>query len=67
MCLSGLDMICRNGELIGAITNGGSQNIFRYRYELFKIWKKFRLEEIKEALKGLFAKERNGRILLEVS
>src|ERR671923_2993358 len=23
MCLSGLDMICRNGGLIGAITNGG--------------------------------------------
>ena len=23
MCLKGLDMICRNGGLIGAITNGG--------------------------------------------
>jgi D-arabinose 1-dehydrogenase-like Zn-dependent alcohol dehydrogenase len=23
MCLNGLDMICRNGGLIGAITNGG--------------------------------------------
>jgi D-arabinose 1-dehydrogenase-like Zn-dependent alcohol dehydrogenase len=23
MCLNRLDMICRNGRLIGAITNGG--------------------------------------------
>jgi D-arabinose 1-dehydrogenase-like Zn-dependent alcohol dehydrogenase len=23
MCLNGLDMVCRNGGLIGAITNGG--------------------------------------------
>jgi NADPH:quinone reductase-like Zn-dependent oxidoreductase len=32
-----------------------------------KVWKKFKLDETKEALKGLFAKERDGRILLEVS
>src|SRR5690349_14325096 len=37
MCLNGLDMICRNGGLIGAITNGGfaeyiavpSRNVFK--------------------------------------
>jgi NADPH:quinone reductase-like Zn-dependent oxidoreductase len=37
MCLSGLDMLCRNGGLIGAITNGGfaeyiavpDRNVFR--------------------------------------
>ena len=37
MCLNGLDMICRNGGLIGAITNGGfaeyisvpERNVFR--------------------------------------
>ena len=32
-----------------------------------KVWKKFKLEDLKEALKALFAKERSGRILLEVS
>lgn len=37
MCLNGLDMICRNGGLIGVITNGGfaeyisvpAKNVFR--------------------------------------
>jgi NADPH:quinone reductase-like Zn-dependent oxidoreductase len=32
-----------------------------------RVWKKFRLEEVKEALQALFAKERDGRILLNVS
>jgi NADPH:quinone reductase-like Zn-dependent oxidoreductase len=32
-----------------------------------RVWKKFRLEEVKEALQALFAKERDGRILLDVS
>ena len=32
-----------------------------------KVWKKFKLVDLKEALKALFAKERSGRILLEVS
>jgi NADPH:quinone reductase-like Zn-dependent oxidoreductase len=32
-----------------------------------KVWKKFKLADLKEALKALFAKERSGRILLEVS
>jgi NADPH:quinone reductase-like Zn-dependent oxidoreductase len=32
-----------------------------------KVWKKFKLDDLKEALKALFAKERSGRILLEVS
>ena len=37
MCLNGLDMICRNGGLIGVFTNGGfaeyisvpAKNVFR--------------------------------------
>jgi D-arabinose 1-dehydrogenase-like Zn-dependent alcohol dehydrogenase len=29
MCLNGLDMLCRNGGLIGAITNGGFADILR--------------------------------------
>lgn len=32
-----------------------------------KVWKKFKLADVKEALKALFAKDRSGRILLEVS
>ena len=32
-----------------------------------KVWKKFKLADLKEALNALFAKERSGRILLEVS
>jgi D-arabinose 1-dehydrogenase-like Zn-dependent alcohol dehydrogenase len=32
-----------------------------------RVWKKFTLDEAKEALQALFAKERDGRILLEVS
>ena len=31
-----------------------------------RVWKKFKLEDIKEALQALFAKERDGRILLDV-
>jgi D-arabinose 1-dehydrogenase-like Zn-dependent alcohol dehydrogenase len=30
MCLNRLDMICRNGRLIGAITNGVLQSISQY-------------------------------------
>ena len=32
-----------------------------------KVWKRFKLDETKEAIQALFAKEREGRILLEVS
>jgi NADPH:quinone reductase-like Zn-dependent oxidoreductase len=32
-----------------------------------RVWKKFRLEEVKDALQALFAKQRDGRILLKVS
>jgi NADPH:quinone reductase-like Zn-dependent oxidoreductase len=32
-----------------------------------RVWKRFRLENIKEAIQSLFAKDRNGRILLEVT
>jgi NADPH:quinone reductase-like Zn-dependent oxidoreductase len=31
-----------------------------------RVWKKFNLEETKEALQSLFAKERDGRILLDI-
>jgi NADPH:quinone reductase-like Zn-dependent oxidoreductase len=32
-----------------------------------KVWKKFKLEDIREALQSLFAKERDGRVLLDIS
>ena len=31
-----------------------------------RVWKRFKLDDIKEALTALFAKERDGRIVLEV-
>jgi hypothetical protein len=30
------------------------------------VWKRFKLDETKEAIQVLFAKERDGRIMLEV-
>ena len=32
-----------------------------------RVWKKFTLDEAKEALQALFSKERDGRIILNVS
>jgi hypothetical protein len=32
-----------------------------------RVWRKFKLDDAKEALQALFAKEREGRILLEIS
>ena len=32
-----------------------------------KVWKKFKLDEVKEALQALFSKERDGRILLDIT
>jgi hypothetical protein len=31
-----------------------------------RVWKKFKLDEAKEALQALFAKEGDGRIMLEI-
>ena len=31
-----------------------------------RVWKKFKLDEAKEALHALFAKERDGRVMLEI-
>jgi D-arabinose 1-dehydrogenase-like Zn-dependent alcohol dehydrogenase len=31
-----------------------------------KVWKRFKLEETKDALQALFAKDRDGRILIDV-
>ena len=32
-----------------------------------KVWKKFKLDEVKEALQALFSNERDGRILLDIA
>jgi D-arabinose 1-dehydrogenase-like Zn-dependent alcohol dehydrogenase len=31
-----------------------------------KVWKRFKLDETKEAIQALLAKERDGRIMLEI-
>ena len=56
-------------KLIGSIT--GTRNDFREIIDMSKelkirVWKKFKLDEAKEALQALFAKERDGRIMLEI-
>ena len=57
-------------KLIGS--NGGTRKEITEVIEMSKelktrVWKKFTLDEAKEALKALFSKERDGRILLSVS
>ncbi len=45
-------------ELIGIASNDGLK---------VKVWKKLKLDNVNEALQGLFAKDRDGRILLEIT
>jgi len=59
-------------KLIGS--TGGTRKDLQELVELasarqlkVRVWKKFMLENVKQALESLFAKERDGRILLEVS
>src|SRR5215831_4629677 len=57
-------------KLIGC--NGGTRKEMTEVIDMSKelktrVWKKFKLDEAKEALEALFAKERDGRILLNVS
>jgi NADPH:quinone reductase-like Zn-dependent oxidoreductase len=57
-------------KLIG--TTGGSRKEFKEIIDnskelKIKVWKKFKLEEAKEALQALFEKEREGRIMLNIS
>jgi D-arabinose 1-dehydrogenase-like Zn-dependent alcohol dehydrogenase len=54
-------------KLIGC--NGGTKKDMTEIIDMYKelktrVWKKFTLDEAKEALQALFAKERDGRILL---
>ena len=57
-------------RLIGS--NGGSRKELKELIDIsrglkIKIWKKFKLEETKKALQALFSKQRDGRVLLEIS
>ncbi|MGB8937209.1 MAG: alcohol dehydrogenase catalytic domain-containing protein [Candidatus Nitrosopolaris sp.] len=57
-------------KIIGC--NGGTRKEMTEVIDMSKelktrVWKKFRLDEAKEALQALFAKERDGRILLNVN
>jgi NADPH:quinone reductase-like Zn-dependent oxidoreductase len=57
-------------KLVGC--NGGTRKEMTEVIDMSKelktrVWKKFTLDEAKEALEALFAKERDGRILLNVS
>jgi len=59
----------RQVKLIGS--TGGTRSDFREIIDMYKelkirVWKKFKLDETKEALQALFAKERDGRIMLEI-
>ena len=57
-------------RLIGS--TGGTRKDFTELIDMSKelkkrVWKKFTLDEAKEALQALFSKERDGRILINVS
>ena len=57
-------------RLIGS--TGGTRKEFTELIDMSKelktrVWKKFTLDEAKEALQALFAKGRDGRILLKIS
>jgi NADPH:quinone reductase-like Zn-dependent oxidoreductase len=57
-------------KLIGS--NGSTRKEFKEVIDVSKelkvrIWKRFKLEDVKEALQALFAKERDGRILLDIN
>jgi D-arabinose 1-dehydrogenase-like Zn-dependent alcohol dehydrogenase len=57
-------------KLIGS--NGSTRKEFKDVIDVsrelkVRIWKRFKLEDAKEALQALFAKERDGRILLDIN
>ena len=57
-------------KLIGS--NGSTRKEFNDVIDMsrelkVRVWKRFKLEDAKEALQALFSKERDGRILLEIN
>jgi len=60
----------KQGKLIGSSGGNGKEitELIDMSKELMtRVWKKFTLDEAKEALQALFAKERDERILLDIS
>ena len=60
----------RQIKLIGS--HGGTRKELQELIDIskklkIKVWKRFKLEDLREALQALSAKERDGRILLDVS
>jgi D-arabinose 1-dehydrogenase-like Zn-dependent alcohol dehydrogenase len=56
-------------KLIGSTgsTRKQFQELIDFSKDLkIKVWKKFKIDNTNEALEALFAKERNGRFLIEV-
>jgi NADPH:quinone reductase-like Zn-dependent oxidoreductase len=59
----------RQVKLIGSTTGTRSDfmEIIGMSKELkIRVWKKFKIDEAKEAMQALFAKERDGRIMLQI-
>jgi D-arabinose 1-dehydrogenase-like Zn-dependent alcohol dehydrogenase len=57
-------------KLIGS--TGGTRKDFSEIIDMYselkvRVWKRFKLENAKEVLQALFAKERDGRILLDIN
>jgi D-arabinose 1-dehydrogenase-like Zn-dependent alcohol dehydrogenase len=64
-----LSLYSKQIKLIGSTT--GTRNDFKEIIDMSKelkirVWKKFKLDETKEAMQALFATERDGRIMLEI-
>jgi D-arabinose 1-dehydrogenase-like Zn-dependent alcohol dehydrogenase len=63
-------LYCKQIKLIGC--NGSTKKEFEDVIDMSKelkvrVWKRFKLEDAKEALQALFAKKRDGRILLDIN
>ena len=63
-------MYSKQIKLVGS--TGGTRKDFREIIDMsrelkVRVWKRFKLEDAKEALQTLFSKERDGRILLEIN
>jgi NADPH:quinone reductase-like Zn-dependent oxidoreductase len=63
-------MYSKQIKLVGS--TGGTRKEFREIINMSKdlkvrVWKRFKLEDAKEALQALFSKERDGRILLDIN
>ena len=63
-----ISLYSRQVKLIGSSHGTRRElDLIRMSKELkIKVWKRFKLDEVKEAIEALFDEERNGRIMLEI-